>query len=87
MLEKERLESKRISKTNAVVSQLDHDISPDNVHIGPSDYIPWLLDRKWCYLYLEGTEFGDIPVRAEVKLEVWEFAKLRRHRHRRDTLL
>ena len=72
MLEKERLESKRISKTNAVVSQLDHDISPDNVHIGPSDYIPWLLDRKWCYLYLEGTEFGDIPVRAEVKLEVWD---------------
>jgi myo-inositol-1-phosphate synthase len=72
MLEKERLESKRISKTNAVVSQLDHDISPDNVHIGPSDYIPWLADRKWCYLYLEGTEFGDIPVRAEVKLEVWD---------------
>lgn len=72
MLEKERLESKRISKTNAVVSQLDHDISPDNVHIGPSDYIPWLADRKWCYLYLEGTEFGDIPVRCEVKLEVWD---------------
>ncbi len=72
MLEKERLESKRISKTNAVVSQLDHDISPDNVHIGPSDYIPWLADRKWCYLFLEGTEFGDIPVRCEVKLEVWD---------------
>lgn len=72
MLEKERLESKRISKTDAVVSQLNHDISPKNVYIGPSDYIPWLDDRKWCYLYLEGTEFGDVPVRVELKLEVWD---------------
>ena len=72
MLEKERLVSKRISKTDAVVSQLNHEISPKNVYIGPSDYIPWLEDRKWCYLYLEGTEFGDIPVRVELKLEVWD---------------
>jgi myo-inositol-1-phosphate synthase len=72
MLEKERLESKRISKTDAVVSQLNHDISPRNVYIGPSDYVPWLDDRKWCYLHLEGTEFGDIPVRLELKLEVWD---------------
>ncbi len=72
MLEKERLESKRISKTDAVVSQLNHDISPKNVYIGPSDYVPWLDDRKWCYLHLEGTEFGDIPVRVELKLEVWD---------------
>jgi myo-inositol-1-phosphate synthase len=72
MLEKERLESKRISKTDAVVSQLNHEIAPKNVYIGPSDYVPFLEDRKWCYLYIEGTEFGDIPVRAEVKLEVWD---------------
>jgi myo-inositol-1-phosphate synthase len=72
MLEKERLESKRISKTNAVVSQLNHDISPKNVYIGPSDYVPWLEDRKWAYIHVEGTEFGDIPVRVEVKLEVWD---------------
>jgi myo-inositol-1-phosphate synthase len=72
MLEKERLESKRISKTDAVVSQLSHDIEPKNVYIGPSDYIPFLDDRKWCYLYLEGTEFGDVPVRVELKLEVWD---------------
>jgi myo-inositol-1-phosphate synthase len=72
MLEKERLESKRISKTDAVVSQLNHDIEPNNVYIGPSDYVPFLDDRKWCYLYLEGTEFGDVPVRVELKLEVWD---------------
>ena len=72
MLEKERLISKRISKTDAVVSQLSHEVPPQNVYIGPSDYVPWLTDRKWCYLYLEGTEFGDIPVRAELKLEVWD---------------
>jgi myo-inositol-1-phosphate synthase len=72
MLEKERLESKRISKTDAVVSQLNHDISPKDVYIGPSDYVPFLEDRKWCYLHLEGTEFGDIPVRLELKLEVWD---------------
>jgi myo-inositol-1-phosphate synthase len=72
MLEKERLESKRISKTDAVVSQLNHEIAPENVYIGPSDFVPFLEDRKWCYLYIEGTEFGGIPVRAEVKLEVWD---------------
>ncbi len=72
MLEKERLESKRISKTDAVVSQLNHEVSPKDVYIGPSDYVPFLEDRKWCYLHLEGTEFGDIPVRVELKLEVWD---------------
>jgi myo-inositol-1-phosphate synthase len=72
MLEKDRLVSKRISKTDAVVSQLNHEVSPQNVYIGPSDYVPWLADRKWCYLYLEGTEFGDVPVKAELKLEVWD---------------
>ena len=72
MLEKERLESKRISKTDAVVSQLNHEVAPKNVYIGPSDYVPFLDDRKWCYLYLDGTEFGDVPVRVELKLEVWD---------------
>lgn len=72
MLEHERLESKRVSKTDAVVSQLDYKIEPENVHIGPSDYIPWLQDRKWCYLRLEGREFGDVPVNIELKLEVWD---------------
>jgi myo-inositol-1-phosphate synthase len=72
MLESERLESKRISKTDAVVSQLDYKIEPENVHIGPSDYVPWLHDRKWCYLRIEGREFGDVPVNIELKLEVWD---------------
>ncbi len=72
MLERERLESKKISKTNAVTSMLDYPLSDDDVHVGPSDYVPWLLDRKWCYIRMEGTTFGDVPLNAEVKLEVWD---------------
>ena len=72
MLEKERLESKRISKTDAVTSQLDYKVDPKNVYIGPSDSIPWLEDRKWCHLRIEGEEFGDVPVTIELKLEVWD---------------
>jgi len=72
MLERERLESKRISKTEAVTSQLDYDIGADNIHIGPSDYIPWLADRKFCHLRMEGRTFGDVPLNIEVKLEVWD---------------
>ena len=72
MLERERLESKKISKTNAVTSMLPYEIAPDNVHVGPSDYVPWLTDRKWCYIRMEGTTFGDVPLNVEVKLEVWD---------------
>jgi myo-inositol-1-phosphate synthase len=72
MLERERLESKKISKTNAVTSMLDYPMDPKDVHVGPSDYVPWLLDRKWCYIRMEGTTFGDVPLNAEVKLEVWD---------------
>ena len=72
MLERERLESKKISKTNAVTSQLDYKLDPDNVHIGPSDYVPWLTDRKWAYIRMEGKTFGDVPLNAELKLEVWD---------------
>ncbi|GHO87811.1 inositol-3-phosphate synthase [Dictyobacter formicarum] len=72
MLERDRLESKKISKTNAVTSQLDYDIGDDNVHIGPSDYVAWLKDRKWAYIRLEGRTFGDVPLNAELKLEVWD---------------
>ena len=72
MLERERLESKKISKTNAVTSQLGHAMSADNVHVGPSDYVPWLTDRKWCYIRMEGTTFGNVPLNCEVKLEVWD---------------
>ncbi len=72
MLERERLESKKISKTNAVTSMLDYPIAAENVHVGPSDYVPWLLDRKWCYIRMEGTTFGDVPLNAELKLEVWD---------------
>jgi myo-inositol-1-phosphate synthase len=72
MLERERLESKRISKTDAVVSQLSHNIAKEDVHIGPSDYVPWLNDRKWAYIRLEGREFGDVPINIEFKLEVWD---------------
>jgi myo-inositol-1-phosphate synthase len=72
MLERERLESKKISKTNAVTSMLDYPMSADDVHVGPSDYVPWLLDRKWCYIRMEGTTFGDVPLNAELKLEVWD---------------
>ncbi len=70
MLERERLESKKISKTNAVTSQLDYDMGADNVHIGPSDYVPWLDDRKWAYIRMEGRTFGDVPLNIELKLEV-----------------
>jgi len=72
MLERERLESKKISKTTAVTSQLDYDIGKDNIHIGPSDYVPWLEDRKWCYLRMEGRTFGDVPLNVELKMEVWD---------------
>ena len=72
MLERSRLESKKISKTNAVTSQLDYDIGADNVHIGPSDYVPWLTDRKWAYIRMEGKTFGDVPLNLEMKLEVWD---------------
>ncbi len=72
MLERERLESKKISKTNAVTSMVKHDMGEKNVHIGPSDHIPWLTDRKWAYIRLEGRAFGDVPLNAELKLEVWD---------------
>lgn len=72
MLERERLESKKISKTNAVTSQLDFEIDEQNVHVGPSDYVPWLTDRKWCYIRMEGTTFGNVPLNLELKLEVWD---------------
>jgi myo-inositol-1-phosphate synthase len=72
MLERERLESKKISKTNAVTSQLDYNIGEGNVHIGPSDYVAWLKDRKWAYIRMEGTTFGDVPLNCEMKLEVWD---------------
>jgi myo-inositol-1-phosphate synthase len=73
MLERSRLESKKISKTNAVTSQLDNTkIEEKNVHVGPSDYVPWLEDRKWCHIRMEGTTFGNVPLMAELKLEVWD---------------
>jgi myo-inositol-1-phosphate synthase len=72
MLERERLESKKISKTNSVMSQLAHPLSPENAHVGPSDYVPWLQDRKWCYIRMEGTTFGSVPLNCEIKLEVWD---------------
>src|SRR6188474_2081550 len=72
MLERERLETKKISKTNAVTSMLDYDIGADNVHVGPSDYVPWLTDRKWAYIRMEGSSFGDVPLNVELKLEVWD---------------
>ncbi|MEA3296956.1 MAG: hypothetical protein U9R56_03750, partial [candidate division Zixibacteria bacterium] len=72
MLERSRLESKKISKTNAVTSQLNYDIGPGNVHIGPSDYVQWLDDRKWAYIRMEGTTFGNVPLNVELKLEVWD---------------
>src|SRR6201994_2505129 len=72
MLERERLESKKISKTNAVTSMLDYDIGDKNVHVGPSDYVPWLTDRKWAYIRMEGSAFGDVPLNVELKLEVWD---------------
>jgi myo-inositol-1-phosphate synthase len=72
MLERERLESKKISKTRSVTSQLDNGIAADDVHIGPSDHVPWLDDRKWAYIRLEGRNFGDVPLNVELKLEVWD---------------
>jgi myo-inositol-1-phosphate synthase len=72
MLERDRLESKKISKTNAVTSMLDYDLGKENVHVGPSDYVPWLTDRKWAYIRMEGSSFGDVPLNVELKLEVWD---------------
>ena len=72
MLERERLESKKISKTNAVTSIMGHDLPADDVHVGPSDYVPWLTDRKWAHIRLEGQAFGDVPLNLELKLEVWD---------------
>jgi myo-inositol-1-phosphate synthase len=72
MLERERLESKKISKTGAVTSQLDYQLPEDDVYIGPSDYVPWLKDRKWAHIRLEGRAFGDVPLNIELKLEVWD---------------
>ena len=72
MLERDRLESKKISKTNAVTSQLPYQLPEDAVHVGPSDHVPWLTDRKWCYIRMEGTTFGNVPLNLELKLEVWD---------------
>jgi myo-inositol-1-phosphate synthase len=72
MLERERLESKKISKTNAVTSQLPYDLGEGNVHVGPSDYVPWLTDRKFCYIRMEGRAFGNVPLEMEVRMEVWD---------------
>ena len=72
MLERKRLKSKKISKTQSVTSQIDQGISDDDIHIGPSDYVPWLDDRKWAYIRVEGRNFGDVPLNVELKLEVWD---------------
>jgi myo-inositol-1-phosphate synthase len=72
MLERSRLESKKISKTTSVTSQLDEELAADDVHVGPSDYVPWLTDRKWAHIRLEGRSFGDVPLNLELKLEVWD---------------
>jgi myo-inositol-1-phosphate synthase len=72
MLERDRLESKKISKTNAVISMLPYELDPQDVHVGPSDHVPWLTDRKFCYIQMEGTTFGNVPLRLEAKLEVWD---------------
>ena len=72
MLERERLESKKISKTSAVTSIIPYPVAEDDIHVGPSDYIPWLKDRKWCHIRMEGTTFGDVPLNLEMKLEVWD---------------
>jgi myo-inositol-1-phosphate synthase len=72
MLERERLESKKISKTNAVTSMIPYELEKDDVHVGPSDHVPWLTDRKWAYIRMEGTTFGEVPLNVEVKLEVWD---------------
>jgi myo-inositol-1-phosphate synthase len=72
MLERDRLQSKKISKTNAVTSQIGHELDPGAAHVGPSDHVPWLADRKWCYIRMEGTTFGEVPLNVELKLEVWD---------------
>lgn len=72
MLERERLESKKISKTRAVTSLLPYEMDDADVHVGPSDFVPWLPDRKWCHIRMEGTAFGDVPLNIELKLEVWD---------------
>jgi myo-inositol-1-phosphate synthase len=72
MLDRDRLESKKISKTQSVVSQLDIPMAPENIHVGPSDHVPWLTDRKWAYIRMEGTTFGGVPLNVELKLEVWD---------------
>ena len=72
MLERDRLLSKKISKTNAVTSQIDYKLPPGDVHVGPSDYVPWLTDRKFCYIQMEGTTFGEVPLKLELKLKVWD---------------
>lgn len=72
MLERERLASKKVSKTNAVTSQVPHPLAGRDIHVGPSDYVPWLDDRKWCYIRMEGTTFGNVPLSCELKLEVWD---------------
>jgi myo-inositol-1-phosphate synthase len=72
MLERERLESKKISKTGAVTSMIPYQLSANDIHVGPSDYVPWLTDRKWCYIRMEGTTFGEVPLNLEAKLEVWD---------------
>jgi len=72
MLERERLASKKESKTNAVTSIIGHELPADDVHVGPSDYVPWLTDRKWAHIRLEGRSFGDVPLNLELKLEVWD---------------
>jgi len=86
MLERERLESKKISKTNAVTSQLDYDMGADNVHIGPSDYVKWLDDRKWAYIRMEGRTFGDVPLQHRAQARGRGLAEQRRHRDRRGAL-
>ncbi len=72
MLERERLESKKISKTSAVTSQLNYEMNPDDIHVGPSDYVPWLKDRKYCHIKMEGRTFGDVPLTIDMKMEVWD---------------
>jgi myo-inositol-1-phosphate synthase len=72
MLDRDRLESKKISKTQSVTSQLPYDLGEGNVHVSPSDYVPWLTDRKWAHIRLEGSAFGDVPLQIDLKLEVWD---------------
>ena len=87
MLERERLESKKISKTNAVTSIMGHELPDDDVHVGPSDYVPWLTDRKWAHIRLEGQAFGDVPLNRRAQARGLGLAELGRHRHRRRALL